>query len=503
MKLVNKINISIFLLLIINVTTVAQDRLSPLTSNKMREINGVYYSILDKKPDFSYFCFSNKSIHGFYGLNNGELTSFEISFIKKKHNNSFHEKKIKLAKDITNHISSLYEDAITTSSFTYSNELKNDSIFLFSYTNTIAYCSSPTNSITCGKLVKVSESIFEAIKEKDGSKIESIDDSITNTLFLFQSLMTPDVRNAQFVFLMDRQFAKGDFSDSTSDNQKMTILWIIALSLDTVLIVIYIFILLHEKRKKRKNMSNKIKQYIVLFITIIASSHLYAQKRLTPLTYKQLGDASEVYNLIINKKPEFSFLSFSNKSNSIHGFYNLKEGELICFETDIIMNRKKDSYSFHQKKIKLTKDITKQIFILYKDAILSSSYSYQQYSQPDSTLLFIYKNMTATCYYPYGRVKSGSLAKVSENIFNYIKAGDNSKIESLNDSLQKIQRYFSKLIKQDAAQEKSSLVLNMEINNEILSKERKRWIIALSVTTISFGGVYIIYRSKKTKKRRS
>ena len=237
------------------------------------------------------------------------------------------------------------------------------------------------------------------------------------------------VRNAQFVFLMDRQFAKGDFSDSTSDNQKMTILWIIALSLATVLIVIYIFILLHEKRKKRKNMSNKIKQYIVLFITIIASSHLYAQKRLTPLTYKQLGDASEVYNLIINKKPEFSFLSFSNKSNSIHGFYNLKEGELICFETDIIMNRKKDSYSFHQKKIKLTKDITKQIFILYKDAILSSSYSYQQYSQPDSTLLFIYKNMTATCYYPYGRVKSGSLAKVSENIFNYIKAGDNSKIE--------------------------------------------------------------------------
>ena len=93
-----------------------------------------------------------------------------------------------------------------------------------------------------------------------------------------------------------------------------------------------------------------------------------------------------------------------------------------------------------------------------------------------------------------------SLAKVQ---FNYIKAGDNSKIESLNDSLQKIQRYFSKLIKQDAAQEKSSLVLNIEINNEIKSEKRKRWIIALSVIVVSFGGVYIIYKSKKTKKRRS
>ena len=36
--------------------TFAQDRLSPLTSNKTREINCVYYSILDKKPDFSYAC---------------------------------------------------------------------------------------------------------------------------------------------------------------------------------------------------------------------------------------------------------------------------------------------------------------------------------------------------------------------------------------------------------------------------------------------------------------
>ncbi|BCS84895.1 hypothetical protein prwr041_07880 [Prevotella herbatica] len=495
--------IILWLMIIAYCQTFAQDRLSPLTSNKTREINCVYYSILDKKPDFSYACFSNKSIHGFYGLDNGELTSFEIFLTKNKHGNSFHEKKIKLTKDIINDISSLYEDAITTSSFTYSNELKNDSIFLFSHTNTIAYCSKSTNSVTSGKLVKVSESIFEAIKEEDGSKIESLNDSITNTLFLFQSLMTPDVRYAQFVFLENKQLAKGYFFDSRSEDQKMTTLWTITLSLATVLIAICIFVLLHEKRRKRNNMSHKIEQYIILFITIMASSHLYAQKRLTPLTYKQLGDASEVYNLIINKKPEFSYLSFSNKSNSIHGFYNLKEDELICFETDIIMNRKKDNYSFHEKKIKLTKDITKQISILYKDAILASSYAYQEYSQPDSTLLFIYKNMTATCYYPYGRVKSGSLANVSEDIFKCIKAGDNSKIESLNDSLQKIQRYFSKLIKQDAAQEKSSLVLNIEINNEMKSEKRKRWIIALSVVAFLGGGGYIIYRSKKTKKRKS
>ena len=65
--------------------------------------------------------------------------------------------------------------------------------------------------------------------------------------------MTPDVRDAQFVFLMDKQLAKGVFFDSTSEDQKMTTIWTIALFLAVVLIVICIFVLLHEKRKKRNN----------------------------------------------------------------------------------------------------------------------------------------------------------------------------------------------------------------------------------------------------------
>lgn len=254
MKLIHKRNITI-ILLFISVTAIAQNRLSPLTYNQLGPIKTIYDFILHKKPEFSYFFFSNTSVHGFYSLKNGELTCFETDYRKgqKQYKFSLHEKNSHINETMTKQISDLYENTIIASSFPYREESKKDSTFLFSYTNMIAYCCTPDYSSNCGSLVQVSENIFQFIKEGKASKIESLEDSLKRIQGCFEDLLAQDVAQEQLFLLLGKKALNNDYYDPASEEiRRIKTLRIIVFSAITLLLVGGACIIVYERKRKKK-----------------------------------------------------------------------------------------------------------------------------------------------------------------------------------------------------------------------------------------------------------
>jgi hypothetical protein len=241
-------------LLVISFTAVAQNRLSPLTYNQLGSVRVIYDSILHKRPEFSYFFFSNTSVHGFYGLKNGELTCFETDYRKgqKQYRFSLHEKNIHINEAMIKQIPNLYENAIIASSFPYREESETDSTFLFSYTNMIAYCCAPNYSSNCGSLVQVSENIFQFIKEGKASKIESLEDSLKQIQGCFERLIAQDVAQKQLFLLLGNKTSNDYYDPASEEIQRIKTLRIIVFSAVTLLLVGGACIIVYERKRKKK-----------------------------------------------------------------------------------------------------------------------------------------------------------------------------------------------------------------------------------------------------------